>query len=84
MLARGRIRALALVQKLLPNFWIRRTKDTVKLQLPKKTDRIVLCPLTDLQKKVYKKLVLVSSAGDGTTTLTFFFFLATGCCRSMT
>jgi SNF2 family DNA or RNA helicase len=29
----------------------------VKIQLPKKTDNIVLCPLTALQKDVYKKLL---------------------------
>ncbi|KAL8293046.1 hypothetical protein RQP46_000740 [Phenoliferia psychrophenolica] len=57
LLATGRLRAIALVDRLLPNFWIRRTKENVKLQLPKKTDLVVLCPLTDLQKRVYKKLL---------------------------
>ncbi|GAA6011499.1 hypothetical protein JCM10207_002640 [Rhodosporidiobolus poonsookiae] len=53
----GRTRAQALVTNLLPNFWLRRTKESVRLQLPKKTDNIVLCPLTDLQKSVYSKLL---------------------------
>lgn len=29
----------------------------VNLQLPRKVDNIVLCPLTDLQKRVYKNLL---------------------------
>ncbi|BGP19952.1 hypothetical protein JCM10213_006729 [Rhodosporidiobolus nylandii] len=56
-LALGRQRAQALVTSLLPNFWLRRTKDSVKLQLPKKTDNVVLCPLTPLQKDVYRRLL---------------------------
>ncbi|KAI5474684.1 RAD26-like SNF2 family DNA-dependent ATPase, partial [Pseudohyphozyma bogoriensis] len=56
-LVRGRLRAAALVSSLLPNFWLRRTKAQVKLQLPKKTDYIVLCPLSDLQVKAYKRML---------------------------
>ncbi|GAA5973582.1 hypothetical protein JCM11641_007134 [Rhodosporidiobolus odoratus] len=56
-LVTGRSRAQALVTNLLPNFWLRRTKDSVKLQLPKKTDNVVLCPLTELQKEVYRRLI---------------------------
>jgi SNF2 family DNA or RNA helicase len=37
----------------------RRTKHdpAVNLQLPQKIDQVVLCPLTDLQKDVYKRLL---------------------------
>ncbi|GAA5906753.1 hypothetical protein JCM8208_006377 [Rhodotorula glutinis] len=58
-LALGRKRAMALVTSLLPNFWIRRTKDdrNVQLQLPPKTDNVVLCPLTPLQQRVYRRLL---------------------------
>ncbi|GAA5862724.1 hypothetical protein JCM3774_001897 [Rhodotorula dairenensis] len=57
VIATGRLRATALVSALLPKFFLRRTKDTVKLQLPPKTDHIVLCPLTELQKAVYVRLL---------------------------
>lgn len=33
------------------------TKDDVKLQLPPKTDNVVLCPLTSLQQRVYRRLL---------------------------
>ncbi|CDR48662.1 hypothetical protein NBRC10512_001376 [Rhodotorula toruloides] len=56
-IAVGRSRAVALAGRLLPHFWLRRTKESVKIQLPKKTDNIVLCPLTALQKDVYKNLL---------------------------
>ncbi|GAA6005259.1 uncharacterized protein JCM10292_005359 [Rhodotorula paludigena] len=56
-LALGRTRAMALVSSLLPNFWLRRTKDSVRLQLPKKTDNVVICPLTELQRDVYTRLL---------------------------
>ncbi|GAA5964461.1 hypothetical protein JCM21900_002382 [Sporobolomyces salmonicolor] len=53
----GHTRAAALVGNLLPHFWLRRTKQSVKLQLPKKHDNIVLCPLTPLQKDVYRRIL---------------------------
>ncbi|KAK4053639.1 hypothetical protein OIO90_003878 [Microbotryomycetes sp. JL221] len=58
-LAIGRARALALVGELLPNFWLRRTKDDpkVKLQLPPKIDHVVLCPMTKEQVDVYQRLL---------------------------
>ncbi|GEM11524.1 RAD26-like SNF2 family DNA-dependent ATPase [Rhodotorula toruloides] len=56
-IAVGRSRAVALAGRLLPHFWLRRTKESVKIQLPKKTDNIVLCPLTTLQKDVYRRLL---------------------------
>lgn len=33
------------------------TKESVKLQLPRKIDNIVLCPLTDTQKEVYRNIM---------------------------
>lgn len=57
VIATGRIRATALVSNLLPKFFMRRTKEKVKLQLPPKTDHIVLCPLTKLQQEVYARLL---------------------------
>ncbi|ORY86023.1 P-loop containing nucleoside triphosphate hydrolase protein [Leucosporidium creatinivorum] len=56
-LALGRRRTIALAGSLLPRFWIRRTKESVKLQLPRKIDNIVLCPLTDTQKEVYRNIM---------------------------
>ncbi|GAA5858616.1 hypothetical protein JCM8547_001393 [Rhodosporidiobolus lusitaniae] len=56
-LLEGRSRAQTLVTSLLPHFWLRRTKESVKLQLPKKIDNIVLCPLTQLQVDVYRRLL---------------------------
>ncbi|TFY76961.1 hypothetical protein EWM64_g7051 [Hericium alpestre] len=56
-----RIRATAVAQrlrdKLLPKFFLRRTKDIIKDQLPKKTDEIVFCPLTP--KQIEKNDVIV-------------------------
>ncbi|KAK9899632.1 hypothetical protein P389DRAFT_164661 [Cystobasidium minutum MCA 4210] len=56
-LAIGRARAFALVHYLLPHFFLRRTKDLIADQLPKKTDKIVFCPLTEDQKTAYKRLL---------------------------
>lgn len=52
-LAKARHTAEALVQKLLPTFFLRRTKDLIKDQLPKKSDRVVFCPLTETQEEAY-------------------------------
>ncbi|GAA6062189.1 hypothetical protein JCM10212_001353 [Sporobolomyces blumeae] len=56
-IALGRSRAVALVTNVLPHFWLRRTKESVKLQLPRKRDNVVLCPLTTLQKDVYRRIL---------------------------
>jgi len=37
------------------------TKESVQLQLPRKRDNIVLCPLTDLQKDVYRRILALDS-----------------------
>ncbi|TKA22606.1 hypothetical protein B0A50_08295 [Salinomyces thailandicus] len=52
-LAKARRTATKLVQNLLPPFFLRRTKDLIKDQLPKKSDRVVFCPLTDTQAEAY-------------------------------
>ena len=53
-LARARKTAKMLVQNLLPQFFLRRTKDLIRDQLPKKTDRVVFCPLTATQANAYQ------------------------------
>lgn len=46
--------ATKLVQNLLPRYFLRRMKSLIAHQLPKKTDRVVFCPLTDLQREAYE------------------------------
>lgn len=53
-LAKARRTALNLTTHLLPNFWIRRTKALIAHQLPKKSDRVVFCPLTETQTTAYQ------------------------------
>ncbi|KAI0045188.1 hypothetical protein FA95DRAFT_1583483 [Auriscalpium vulgare] len=43
--------------KLLPRFFLRRTKDIIKAQLPKKFDEVVFCPLTPTQIDVYNRIL---------------------------
>ncbi|KAB5554551.1 P-loop containing nucleoside triphosphate hydrolase protein [Coniochaeta sp. 2T2.1] len=62
--------AKKLVQNLLPPFFLRRMKSLIAHQLPKKSDKVVFCPLTDLQTEAYEnfiesemvELILTSSA----------------------
>ncbi|KAF2151736.1 hypothetical protein K461DRAFT_257184 [Myriangium duriaei CBS 260.36] len=56
-LALARKTAKRLVQNLLPQFFLRRMKTLIADQLPKKTDRIVFCPLTPTQSEAYQRLV---------------------------
>ncbi|KAF4588687.1 hypothetical protein EYR40_010240 [Pleurotus pulmonarius] len=49
--------ALILRDKILPKFFLRRTKEIIKHQLPKKIDEVVFCPLTEVQIDVYKRLL---------------------------
>lgn len=42
-----------LVNNLLPPFFMRRTKKLLENQLPKKSDRVVFCPLTAIQSEAY-------------------------------
>ncbi|KAJ6526575.1 RAD26-like SNF2 family DNA-dependent ATPase [Mycena vulgaris] len=46
-----------LTGQLLPRYFLRRTKDIIAHQLPKKYDQVVFCPLTPIQIKVYKKIL---------------------------
>ncbi|TFK37622.1 P-loop containing nucleoside triphosphate hydrolase protein [Crucibulum laeve] len=41
----------------LPNFFLRRTKDIIKDQLPEKTDQVVFCPLSPAQAYAYKNIL---------------------------
>jgi SNF2 family DNA or RNA helicase len=56
-LAIARKTAKALVQNLLPKFFLRRTKALIKHQLPKKSDRVVFCPLTATQAEAYQNFL---------------------------
>ncbi|TFK17535.1 hypothetical protein FA15DRAFT_604879 [Coprinopsis marcescibilis] len=49
--------ARVLKEKLLPKFFLRRTKDIIRDQLPKKTDQVVFCPLTRAQISAYKNIL---------------------------
>lgn len=46
--------AKKLVQNLLPPFFLRRMKSLIAHQLPEKSDKVVFCPLTDLQTEAYE------------------------------
>ncbi|KAF2858982.1 hypothetical protein K470DRAFT_259268 [Piedraia hortae CBS 480.64] len=52
-LAAARRTAEKLVHNLLPRFFLRRTKALISDQLPKKSDRIVFCPLSEIQTEAY-------------------------------
>ena len=56
-LARARKTAAKLVNNLLPNFFLRRMKSLIADQLPKKTDRVVFCPLTETQSSAYSNFL---------------------------
>ncbi|PHH62996.1 hypothetical protein CDD81_6421 [Ophiocordyceps australis] len=66
----ARLTAQKLVQNLLPRFFLRRMKTLIAHQLPKKMDRVVFCPLTDLQRQAYQNFLdspdigLVRSVSD--------------------
>lgn len=50
----ARVTARKLVENLLPEYFLRRMKSIIADQLPKKSDRVVFCPLTDQQRDAYK------------------------------
>ena len=56
-LSKARKTARALVENLLPSFFLRRLKDMIKDELPSKSDRVVFCPLTDVQADAYENAV---------------------------
>ncbi|KAJ0296578.1 hypothetical protein COL5a_003007 [Colletotrichum fioriniae] len=53
----ARTTARKLVTNLLPGFFLRRMKTLIAHQLPKKSDRVVFCPLTDQQQEAYKNFI---------------------------
>lgn len=69
-LSRARTIAKKLVRNLLPQFFLRRMKSLIAHQLPKKSDKVVFCPLTDSQREAYERFLdsdlvdLVKSSGD--------------------
>lgn len=56
-LSLARQTAQKLVHNLLPRYFLRRMKTLIAHQLPKKTDRVVFCPLTDLQREAYENFL---------------------------
>ncbi|KAF2494215.1 hypothetical protein BU16DRAFT_463647 [Lophium mytilinum] len=56
-LAKARRTAEKLVKDVLPNVFLRRMKTLIADQLPKKSDRVVFCPLTDMQATAYENFV---------------------------
>lgn len=56
-LAIARKTAKKLAENLLPQFFLRRMKQLIAHQLPKKSDRVVFCPLTDLQQEAYERFL---------------------------
>ncbi|KAF4981607.1 hypothetical protein FZEAL_2619 [Fusarium zealandicum] len=56
-LSLARQTAKRLAVNLLPDFFLRRMKTLIADQLPKKTDRVVFCPLTDLQRDAYQNFL---------------------------
>lgn len=56
-LSKARKTAKALVENLLPQFFLRRMKSIIADQLPKKSDRVVFCPLTPTQSEAYENFL---------------------------
>jgi SNF2 family DNA or RNA helicase len=56
-LSKARKTAKKLVQNLLPEFFLRRMKTLIADQLPKKSDRVVFCPLTETQADAYENFL---------------------------
>ncbi|XXH03961.1 hypothetical protein Hte_010369 [Hypoxylon texense] len=56
-LSEARKTAKKLRFNLLPRFFLRRMKSLIAHQLPKKTDRVVFCPLSDLQREAYENIL---------------------------
>ncbi|KAI9821115.1 MAG: hypothetical protein M1827_003849 [Pycnora praestabilis] len=56
-LSKARKTAKKLVENLLPEFFLRRMKTLIADQLPKKSDRVVFCPLTDKQADAYENFL---------------------------
>ncbi|KAK4690180.1 DNA excision repair protein ERCC-6-like 2, partial [Lecanoromycetidae sp. Uapishka_2] len=56
-LSKARKTAKALVENLLPQFFLRRMKTLIADQLPRKSDRVVFCPLTETQADAYENCI---------------------------
>ncbi|KAI2606416.1 P-loop containing nucleoside triphosphate hydrolase protein [Hypoxylon fragiforme] len=56
-LSEARKTAKKLRDNLLPRFFLRRMKSLIAHQLPKKSDKVVFCPLSDLQREAYENLL---------------------------
>ncbi|KAJ5492645.1 DNA excision repair protein ERCC-6-like 2 [Penicillium diatomitis] len=56
-LSKARRTAKKLVENLLPQFFLRRMKTLIADQLPKKSDRVVFCPLTATQAEAYENFL---------------------------
>ncbi|KAH0543571.1 hypothetical protein FGG08_002132 [Glutinoglossum americanum] len=56
-LSLARTTAKKLVENLLPEFFLRRMKTLIAHQLPKKSDKVVFCPLTETQRDAYELFV---------------------------
>ncbi|KAK8020430.1 SNF2 superfamily RAD26-like protein [Apiospora arundinis] len=56
-LSTGRKTAKLLKENLLPRFFLRRMKSLIADQLPKKSDKVVFCPLNEVQRQAYENLV---------------------------
>lgn len=56
-LSLARKTAKKLVQNLLPEFFLRRMKSLIAHQLPKKSDKVVFCPLTEQQSSAYENFL---------------------------
>lgn len=56
-LSKARKTAKMLVENLLPRFFLRRMKSLIADQLPKKSDRVIFCPLTETQADAYENFL---------------------------
>ena len=56
-LSKARKTAKKLVENLLPQFFLRRMKSLIAHQLPKKSDRVIFCPLTKTQADAYENFL---------------------------
>ncbi|KAK4680382.1 hypothetical protein QC764_212620 [Podospora pseudoanserina] len=56
-LSLARTTAKKLVHNLLPDYFLRRIKTLIADQLPKKSDKVVFCPLTDIQRQAYQNFI---------------------------
>ncbi|KAJ4364136.1 hypothetical protein N0V83_009591 [Neocucurbitaria cava] len=56
-LADSRSRAQELVHKILPSVFLRRMKTLIADQLPKKSDRVIFCQLTETQADAYRSFL---------------------------